>query len=336
VHAVVLVGGFGTRLRPLTNDVPKPMLPVLHRPMIVRLVDRLVPAGITDVVLALGFRPEPFADAFPGGVHHGATGDVRVHYAVEPEPLDTAGAIAFAARFAGVDDTFVVANGDVVTDVDVAAIVARHRTFGTDATIHLTPVEDPSAFGVVECDADGIVERFVEKPAPGESASNLINAGTYVFEPAVLDLIEPERRVSVERDTFPRLVAHRRLAAVATDDYWLDTGRPDQFLQANLDLARGVRGTPDRDAVDADAIVAASAELVGAVVGAHCRLEGETTVADSLLLPGAVVEHGAVVWRSVVVGTVGAGAHVTDSVIGRDYVVADGSTVTGERLPTPD
>jgi len=210
--AVVLVGGFGTRLRPLTNEVPKPMLPVLHRPMIVRLVERLAEGGVTDVVLALGFRPEPFRAAFPDGRH----GDVRVHYAVEPQPLDTGGAIAFAARTVGVDRTFIVANGDIITDLDVSRLVDAHRRIGVAATIHLTPVDDPSAFGVVETDSDQIVRRFVEKPAPGETDSNMINAGTYVFEPEVLDLIVPDTPVSVERDTFPALVAASKLAAIAT------------------------------------------------------------------------------------------------------------------------
>lgn len=332
MHAVVLVGGFGTRLRPLTNEIPKPMLPVLHRPMIVRLVDRLGDAGVTDVVLALGFKPEPFAAAFPGGVRHGVT----VHYAVEPEPLDTAGAIAFAARSVGVADTFVVANGDVVCDVDVADLVARHRASGMDATIHLTPVDDPSAFGVVECDERGVVRRFVEKPAPGETASNLINAGTYVFEPAVLDLIEPGGRVSVERDTFPKLVAAQRLAAVSTEHYWLDTGRPDQYLQANLDLIRGLRGAPDESAVAPTATMHPTADVVDTVVGDGCTVGAGAMVADSLLLPGAVVEPGAVVRRSIVAGTVGRDADVVDSVIGSGYTVARGSSVSAERLPAPD
>jgi mannose-1-phosphate guanylyltransferase len=331
VHAVVLVGGFGTRLRPLTNDIPKPMLPVLHRPMIVRLVDRLAAAGVTDVVLALGFKPEPFAAAFPGGVRNGVT----VHYAVEPEPLDTAGAIAFAARSVGVVETFVVANGDVVCDVDVADLVARHRLSGMDATIHLTPVDDPSAFGVVECDSDGVVQRFVEKPAPGETASNLINAGTYVFEPAVLDLIEPGRRVSVERDTFPKLVAAQRLAAVATEHYWLDTGRPDQYLDANLDLIRGVRGLPDEPAIAPSATIHTSADVTDSVVGDRCTVGAGAVVADSLLLPGAVIAAGANVRRSIVAGAVGSDADVVDSVIGSGFVVAAGSSVSGERLPTP-
>ena len=163
MHAVVLVGGFGTRLRPLTNTMPKPMLPIGNVPIIARLVEQPRPRRRHRVTLALGFLPEPFLEAFPDG----RCGGVALRYAVEPEPLDTAGAIRFAADEAGIDDTFVVANGDVLTDLDVAALVRRHREVGAKATIHLTPVDDPSAFGVVELDGDGRVGRFVEKPAPG-------------------------------------------------------------------------------------------------------------------------------------------------------------------------
>jgi mannose-1-phosphate guanylyltransferase len=328
--AVVLVGGFGTRLRPLTNEVPKPMLPIGHRPMIVHLVERLASAGITDVVLALGFRPEPFATAFPGDRH----GDVRVHYAVEPEPLDTGGAIAFAARHVGVDGTFVVANGDIVTDLDVAALVAAHRSLGTDATLHLTPVGDPSAFGVVEVDQRGVVARFVEKPAPGESGSDLVNAGTYVFEPSVLDLVAPGDRVSVERVVFPALVAERRLGAYATDDYWIDAGRPEQYLAANLDLIDGTRPS-EVAAIAAGASVAADATVVGAMVGDGAVIEPRATIAASLVLPGAVVRSGARVSRSIVAGEIGRDAVVAGSVIGAGHRVPDGAALSDCRLPEP-
>ena len=329
--AVVLVGGFGTRLRPLTNEIPKPMLPIVHRPMIVRLVDRLAEGGVTDVVLALGFKPEPFAAAFPGQRH----GDVRMHYAVEPEPLDTGGAIAFAARHVGVDQTFVVANGDIICDLDVQALVDRHREIGADATIHLTPVDDPSAFGVVETEGDGRVRRFVEKPPPGTTDSNLINAGTYVFEPSVLDLIEPEQRVSIERATFPQLVEQGRLAGMGTEDYWLDTGRPHQYRQANLDLITGVRGDAP-DAVAASARVAADADVVDTVVGDDAVVEAGASLSGSVLLPGASVAANAVVEDSIVAGRVGASAKVRGSVIGATWAVADGDDVADVALPTPE
>lgn len=331
MHAVVLVGGFGTRLRPLTYDVPKPMLPIAHRPMIVRLVERLAAGGVTDVVLALGFKPEPFVSAFPDGLH----GETRVHYAVEPEPLDTAGAIAFAARAVGVDSTFVVANGDIVTDLDVAGLVAAHRRFGSEGTIHLTPVDDPSAFGVVELDEHGTVLRFVEKPAPGETPSNLINAGTYVLEASVLDLIEPDCRISVERDTFPRLVARRALAALATDDYWIDAGRPQTYLQANLDLIAGRCGHVDVPAVDPDASVDGSASIVESLVGAGVRVGPEAVVARCVLLPGATVEAGATVADSIIAGVVGAGARVSAGVIGATYRVPAGAELADVSLPAP-
>lgn len=331
MFAVVLVGGFGTRLRPLTNEIPKPMLPVLHRPMIVRLVERLALAGVSDVVLALGFKPEPFQDAFPDGSH----GDVRVHYAVEPEPLDTAGAIGFAARAVGVDDTFIVANGDIITDLRFDELVAAHRSRDADATIHLTAVDDPSAFGVVETDDSGAVIRFVEKPAPGESTSNLINAGTYVFEPCVLEQIPPLSRVSVERTVFPTLAERSRLFGHHTDDYWLDTGRPDQYLQANLDLLRGVRGV-EAKGVHAQAHIDPAATVVDSVVGPGVAVGAAAHVTGSVLLPGSTVGAGARVDRSVIAGDVGADAAVVAGIIGAGYNVEPGAIVTDARLPNPD
>jgi mannose-1-phosphate guanylyltransferase len=338
MYAVVLVGGFGTRLRPLTYDIPKPMLPVVHRPMIVRLIERLADAGVTDVVLALGFKPEPFAEAFPDGVHPRADGAaVRVHYAVEPEPLDTAGAIGFAARTAGVDSTFVVANGDIITDLSVTDLVAAHRAGGRPATIHLTPVADPSAFGVVELGGDGragaaTVRRFVEKPTPGETASNLINAGTYVFEPEVLDLIPGGAKVSVERDTFPKLVAAGELGAVATDDYWIDAGLPEMFLAANMALIDGTRGVPER-AIAPGARIADDAVVDGSVVAASAIVEPAARVVRSVLLPGACVQRGAVVVDSIVAGTVGVRARLAGCVVGTGFTVPAGADLVAVRLP---
>ena len=329
MRAVVLVGGFGTRLRPLTLSVPKPMLPIGHVPMIARLVERLGRGGVTEVVLALGFRPEPFIEAFPDGF----CGDVALTYAVEPEPLDTAGAIKFAAEFAGIDDTFVVANGDVMTDLDVSALVAAHRSFGAEATLHLIGVEDPSAFGVVDLAADGSVRAFVEKPAPGTEPSNLINAGTYVFEPSVLDRIPAATKVSVERDTFQRLVADGRLYGVATDDYWIDAGVPTLYRAANLDLLDGKRRTERCDAVAASADVAPDAVIEHSIVGAHVHVAPGATVIDSVLLPGASVGTGARVERSLVMGAVGSASVVRDSMVGADGRVGDGESLVDATAP---
>jgi len=329
MFAVVLVGGFGTRLRPLTNSTPKPMLPVGHRPIIAQLVEQLADAGVTDVVLALGFRPEPFLDAFPDGTWAG----VRLHYAVEPSPLDTAGAVRFAARFAGVDETFVVMNGDVLTDLDVGALVGFHRARGAEATLHLITVEDPSAYGVVDLDGAGCVRAFVEKPAAGTAPSNLANGGTYVLEPSILERIPADVPTSIERATFPAVVADGRLFAMATDDYWVDTGRPDTFRQANLDTIDGRRRRQRCDAVAGDAQVASGAHVVHSVVGPGATIETGAVVRDSVVLAGARVERDAVVSASIVAGRIGAGAHAEGVVVAGDGRVEAGERVDGVRRP---
>lgn len=324
MRAVVLVGGEGTRLRPLTFAIPKQMLPVAGATMIERVLGQLARHGVDDVVLSMGYRPDAFLAAFPDGTAAG----VSLHYAVEPEPLDTAGAIRFAAGDAGIDDTFLVVNGDVLTDLDVSALVDFHRRRGAEATISLTPVEDPSAFGVVPTDGDGRVEAFIEKPPPGAAPTNLINAGTYVFEPAVLERIAAGRRVSVERETFPALVRDRSLFAAPSDAYWIDTGTPAQYLAANLDLVSGRRALPP---------VPAARELTPGVWATGAPVVEGAVTAPCLLGDGAVVAAGAVV-RSSVLGagaTVAAGAEVDGSVLLAGAAVESGATVSrsvvGER-----
>lgn len=331
MRAVVLVGGFGTRLRPLTSHTPKPMLPVGHRTILESVVEQLARGGITEVVLALGFKPEPFVEAFPDGRCAG----LPLVYAVEPEPLDTAGAIRFAAEAAGVNETFVVVNGDIICDVDVSRLLAFHRNHGAEATLHLTAVENPSAFGVVVLDHDGRVARFVEKPPPGAETSNLINAGTYVLEPSVIQRIPTGRKVSVEREVFPAMVADGSLYGMPTDDYWLDTGQPHLYLQANLDLLDGRRSHDGCDAISPAASVAADAVVRHAVVGADAEVHAGAHVEDSVLLPGATVESGASVFGSLVAGRVAAGASIVNCVIGTDGVVHPGASLRDARVPDP-
>lgn len=331
MRAVVLVGGFGTRLRPLTFTTPKPMLTVGHRPIIENLVRMLAPAGVDEVVLALGFKPEPFMAAFPDGTCAG----VRLHYAVEPEPLDTGGAIRFAAEHAGVEDTFVVVNGDVLTDLDVSELLAFHRRCGAEATLHLTPVDDPSAFGVVDMDDSGLVSRFVEKPAPGTAPSNLINAGTYVFEPSVLARIPSGRKVSIERETFPQIVADGRLYALATDDYWVDTGRPSLYRQANLDMLDGRRRSLTCVAVEPGADVDPSSRVEHSLVAKGARVEAGAKVSGSVILPGAVIRRGADVVDSIVMGDIGENATLRTCVIGAQGAVAAGATLIDVLVPDP-
>ena len=350
MRAVVLVGGFGTRLRPLTLTTPKQMLPVAGRPMIERVLAHLAGHGIDDVVLSLGYRPDAFTEAYPDQRCAG----VRLHYAVEPEPLDTAGAIGFAAREAGVEDRFLVVNGDVLTDIDLSALVAFHAASGAEGTIALTKVDDPSQFGVVPTDAEGRVIAFVEKPPPGEAPTDLVNAGFYVLERSVLDRIPAGRRVNIERETFPAMVASGTLRGLADPAYWLDVGTPERLLQANLDIVRGLRPTVEVDpsedggvdrgadvagsVVGVGAVVAGGATVTGSALGAGVQVGAGAVVEDAVLLPGATVGDGATVRRSLVgVGArVGARSSLTElCVIGDGADVDAGAALVGASVPDP-
>ncbi len=243
MKAVVLVGGEGTRLRPLTLSAPKQMLPIVGVPMIERVLGHLARHGVDEAVLSLGYLPDAFMEAYPDGRAAG----IRLFYAVEPEPLDTAGAVRFAATLAGIAETFVVVNGDVLTDLDLTSLVAFHRERRAEGTIALHPVADPSAFGVVPTDEEGRVTAFVEKPPRDEAPTNEINAGTYVLEASVLARIPEGGRVSIERETFPTMVRDRCLFARSDESYWLDTGTPAAYLDANFDYLNGA-ARPDRRA----------------------------------------------------------------------------------------
>lgn len=318
MHAVVLVGGFGTRLRPLTNTIPKPLLPLGQRTILEWLMMHLARGGVTDAVLALGFKPEPFLRAYPDALCAG----VRLTYAIEDSPLDTAGAIGFAARAASLherDEAFVVANGDIVTDLAVADLVSQHRrnaARGALATIHLTPVDDPSQYGVVEFASDtNKVSGFVEKPAPGTTQSRYVNAGTYVLEASALDAMPGTAPLSIERVTFPDLARRGALFAYPTSDYWLDAGRPESYRRANLDLVGGHRR--DREtAIHPSAHVASSAKVQNSVVGKGAVIGAGATVADSVVFPGATIGAKADVARSSVMGVVRDGAVSHDALVG--------------------
>jgi len=302
VLAIILVGGQGTRLRPLTYETPKQMLPLVGVPMIECVLDALSRHGVTDAVLSLGYLPDRFTEAYPTNQIAG----VNVTYAVESEPLDTAGAIRFAATSVEVAETFIVVNGDVVTDLSVTRLLDFHRSHGGEATIALHPVEDPSHFGVVPTDDDGRVLAFVEKPPRDEAPTNLINAGTYVFETRALDRIAREGRVSVERETFPALAAANALYAMADHAYWLDTGTPQLYLQANVDILKGrntlhqFEGIVDGSWRAADSTVDASAKLVSSVVDWGCVVGADALLEDSVLLPGAVVQSGCEIRSSII------------------------------------
>ena len=327
MRAVVLVGGFGTRLRPLTYTTPKQMLPIIHRPMIEHVLEHLAQHGITHAVLSMGYRPDAFVDAYPDGVCAG----VQLHYAIEDEPLDTAGAIRFAALDAGIDERFVVVNGDVLTDLDLNALIDFHEAHGAEGSIALHRVDDPSAFGVVPTDADGRVEAFVEKPPRDEAPTDLINAGTYVLESSVIRRIASDRKVSIERETFPAMVDDSSLYAMDGDTYWIDTGTPVKYLQSQVDMLRGRRGAPV-DGVHDSAEVDPSATVDLSVVGREVIVGPGASVRRSILLPGARVGEGAVVERAILGpgSEVGKGARVDDfAVLGDRASVGAGLRVSG-------
>ncbi len=356
MKAVVLVGGEGTRLRPLTLSAPKQMLPIVGVPMIERVLGHLASHGIDEAVLSLGYLPDAFMEAYPDGRVAG----MGLAYAVEPEPLDTAGAVRYAATFAGIDETFVVVNGDVLTDLDLTSLVDFHRARGAEGTIALHPVADPSAFGVVPTDDEGRVTAFVEKPPRDEAPTNEINAGTYVLEPSVLGRIPEGGRVSIERETFPAMVRDRRLFARSDDRYWLDTGTPAAFLEANFDYLNNKRGpivvplVVDRgDGVLLEGASDVEGEVTGpSVLLSGCVIESGARVERSILGPGTVVSSGAVVTDSVLMSGchVAADAKVAGSVmgprsivgqradvravsvLGADAVVSSGTLVDGERV----
>jgi len=358
MKAILLVGGEGTRLRPLTLDTPKQMLEVAGISMLERVVSRLAYFGVTEVVLSLGYRPDVFLNAYPDGYIH----DVKLTYAVEPEPLDTAGAILFAARESGIEETMIVVNGDVLSDIPVDHLLELHRDKGGLVTIALVPVEDPSAYGVVPTDGYGRVKAFIEKPAPGTAPTNFINAGTYIIDPAVLDMIASDRRVSVEKEIFPLLVEKGQLFAKGYGCYWIDAGTPKTFLKASLDIVSGKFSSPLPATFESDdqgnwscrhsviegeilpcsyighnAYVATGSVVEASVVSENVQVGEGARVEGSVVLPGAQVHAGAVVINSIVGNNavIPPGAAILDgSVISHRASVEEGSTIKGQRVPT--
>jgi mannose-1-phosphate guanylyltransferase len=333
VKALVLVGGFGTRLRPLTLATPKQMLPIAGYTMIEWVVDRLNGHGIDEVILSLGYRPDAFLEAFPSGLISG----LPFRIAIEPEPRGTAGAVRFAADETGLDDTFLVLNGDVLTDLNLTDLIAFHRKCGGEATIALQPVDDPSRFGVVPTDCNGRVLEFVEKPPPGTAPTNNINAGTYVLEPSFLDRIPQHREVSIERETFPELVRDRQLFAMTADSYWLDTGTPEQYLEANIDIVSGRRRVPGIEAVQGE--VSLSATVTDSFIGPGTRVGPNVVVRGSVIMDDCVVGAGAIIENSILAHGVVIGGQTrlrNHCVIGRNETVPPGLSLDGVRQPAPE
>jgi mannose-1-phosphate guanylyltransferase len=321
MQAIVLVGGEGTRLRPLTDDVPKPALTLVDRPFLAYMIEWLAGHGVTEAVLACGFLPDVLQEALGEGEHAG----VRLRYVTEPERRGTAGALRFAADALGddLDERFLALNGDVLTDLDLTALLGAHEQRGAQATLGLHPVEDSAAYGLVHSDPHGAVLEFLEKT--GEAVPGEINAGMYVLERSVLDLIPPGEEVSIERDVFPRLVGEG-LHGLRLDGYWMDIGTPERYLQASWDILEGrvetqVQPTAPGMLVAPLAEVADGAKIGPRVVlGAGSRLEAGAEVRESVLLDGCVVGEGASVSGSILSAgvEVRAGAVLDGLVLGAD------------------
>jgi mannose-1-phosphate guanylyltransferase len=317
MQALILAGGEGTRLRPLTYTVPKPVLPLAGRPHIAYVIDWLVRHGVDEVIISCGFLADGMRSALaamePG---------VEIRYAEEPDARGTAGAIRFAEDMLA--DRFLVLNGDILCDLDLTALIEQHASTGAQATIALYPVADPTGYGLIHRHEDGEVTEFLEKPEPDQIDTDEINAGAYLLERSVLDEIPLDRAVSIEREVFPRLIG-KRLYGIRLEGYWIDIGTPERYLEANWDILERRVHTVISDLIDDPIMVGEGSEVspeaqlrAPCVVGRDCRVGDGAVIERSVLLDGCVVEEGAVVTKSILSGgvTVENGAELDGAVVG--------------------
>lgn len=312
MQALILAGGKGLRLRPLTIHTPKPIVPVANRPFLHYQIELLKRAGITDITLSLSYQPNKIEELFGDGSEHG----VKIRYTVEAEPLGTAG--AFKHALADSRAATVVLNGDILTNLNIAETVAYHHRKEAAATLVTVPVENPSLYGMVEADEQGRVTKYLEKPKAEDVTALTINAGVYILEPRVLDLIPADESYSFELGVFPKLVASgERFCAYEWHDYWLDIGAPHRYLQAHDDLLNGrvrtfqlprqpfvpAHGEPDSIKVDKHSIVHPTCtlkpgtEVINSVIGANCVIEERAHIENSVLWSSTRVGHSATVRR---------------------------------------
>ncbi|MDT5208192.1 MAG: mannose-phosphate guanylyltransferase [Mycobacterium sp.] len=324
VDAVVLVGGMGTRLRPLTLSAPKPMLPTAGLPFLTHLLSRIADAGIEHVVLGTSYKAGVFESEFGDGSKLG----LQIDYVVEDEPLGTGGGIANVSEKLR-HDTALVFNGDVLSGADLRALLDCHENNGADVTLHLVRVGDPRAFGCVPTDSDGVVTAFLEKTQ--DPPTDQINAGCYVFKREVIDRIPKGRALSVEREVFPGLLSEGlRVCGYVDSTYWRDMGTPDDFVRGSADLVRGIAPSPalgghrGEELVHDGASVAPGALLIGgtvvgrgAEIGAGARLDG------AVIFDGAQIGAGAQIERSII----GFGARIGPRALIRDGVIGDGADI---------
>lgn len=338
MQAVILVGGEGTRLRPLTSGTPKPIVTLVDRPFMAFMLEWLASHGVDDVIMSCGFMATKVKEVLGDGKRFG----VELRYVEEPDRRGTAGALKYAEAY--LQDRFLMLNGDVLTDVDVSAQIAQHEATGATGTLGLVPVEDPSAYGLVLTEQDGAVTGFLEKPSADETVGIdpfLISAGIYVLERAVLDLIEPGREVSIEREVWPRLVGAGLYGHVSRSAYWMDIGTPDRYLQGTEDILRRAVRTAVGDRLGTDGSVVEGTVEDGASVTGPVVVEagavvasGATIVGPVVLGRGTTVAAGARVQRSVLLDgcTVAAGAQLCDAIIAPRVTIGERTRVDGEAV----
>lgn len=328
MKAVILAGGEGTRLRPLTQDLPKPLVPLVNRPFVRHQIDWLKRHGVTDVILSVHHQAERF--------HH-LLGD-EAHLLQEDRPLGTAGAARLAYEQLK-DETFVVLNGDILTDLDLTAMRAFHREKGAHATLALARVADPTAYGLVMTAPDDRVTAFIEKPSAAEAIGNTINAGIYLMEPSVLANIPPDTPTSFERHVFPLLAARDPLFGYASSLYWRDIGTLQQYLLAHRDALNGRislslpgQEKPDRIFVGEQTYIDPTAKLIGPLligdnvtIGPYAWVEGPCTLMDGVSVGASSQICHSVVWPQT---QIGGNCQVTDAIIGRGCRFEDGCTIS--------
>ncbi|MGI8713593.1 MAG: sugar phosphate nucleotidyltransferase [Solirubrobacteraceae bacterium] len=330
MQALILAGGEGTRLRPLTSTVPKPVVPLVGRPLIVYMLEWLRGHGVDDAILSCGFM----ADGVRAVLGDGAALGMRLRYVEEPEPLGTGGALKFAEEL--LEERFFMLNGDVLTDIDLTAQLAQHEQTGARATLALIGVEDPSAYGLVRRHPDGSVKQFLEKPSAEQIDTNLINAGAYILQRDVLAGMAPAgTRISIERDVFPALVGDG-LYGYEASGYWLDIGTPQRYLQATYEILEGAVETEvGRQLAAAGGVLGAGTPGVRApaLIGAGCEIAADAIVGARVVLGrGVRVGAGARIVDSVVLdgAQIGAGCVISSSIVAADAHLGDNCHLDGE------
>jgi mannose-1-phosphate guanylyltransferase len=331
MQAVILVGGQGTRLRPLTSKIPKPVVRLVDRPFIAFMLEWLRGHGIDDVIMSCGFLADGVRDVLGDGSELG----IRLRFVEEREPLGTAGALKLAEPM--LDERFLMLNGDVLTDIDLTAQIAQHRSTGARATLSLVAVDDPTAYGVVVLEQDRSVRDFVEKPSSDNAPSNLISAGAYVLERDILELIPPDRNVSIEREVWPVLIGNG-LYGYPSDSYWLDIGTPARYLQGTFDIIEGNVDTAVRARVgDSWLAIAEGAQVHGRVIPPAVLERGVSVAAGArvgslvVLAEDVDVGAGSTVERAVVLeGThIGEGCELRDCIVAAGCRIGAGTKITG-------